>query len=70
MMMQEQQFWGNVSGKSKMQKNQGRISGVLPPVQLYGASAILPRMTPYKQHGTHLLGLGDCACDLVAMMMQ
>jgi hypothetical protein len=27
---------------------------VLPPVQLYGASAILPRMTPYKQHGTYL----------------
>ncbi len=26
---------------------------VLPTVQLYGALAILPRMTPYKRHGTH-----------------
>jgi hypothetical protein len=43
---------------------------VLPPVQLYGALAILPRMTPYKQHGTHLWCWGGCACVLVAMVLQ
>jgi hypothetical protein len=30
MMMQEEWFWGDVSWNSKIQKNQGRISG-LPP---------------------------------------
>ncbi len=70
------QWWCKNSGFGAMSvgtEKCGKIkeeSVVLLPVQLYGASAILPRMTPYKRHGTHLWCCGDCACGLVAMMMQ
>jgi hypothetical protein len=70
------QWWCKNSGFGAMSVGSQKCrkireeSVVLPPVQLYGASAILPRMMPYKQHGTHLWCWGGCACDLVAMVLQ
>ncbi len=70
------QWWCKKSGFGAMSVGTQKFrkikeeSVVFPPVQLYGASAILPRTLPYKRHGTHLWCFRGCACDLVAMMMR